>query len=282
MHSLRILTMVILPWSFGSVKLFAPDNSTFVVVAATGSDSAVYLESRPLGDRDERALGGPMRRSMNTLRLLAAVALVSALGSCALFVGRTPEADNQASDAPPVVNEPVDDSADQPADQPDNDNDGSDTVAIVPGDTTEPPTASQPIGRGWRILDAGTNSAVRIPVARAVHDAAVWTEVWAAIHANRVDPPALPNVDFRSESVIVLLLGERRTGGYAVGIDGVAPIGGARSPQTVEVTVSVSAPGPGDMVTQALTSPYELSAIPIASAQVTFVGDDVEVGFEHD
>ena len=218
-----------------------------------------------------------MRRSMNAIRLLAAIALVSALGSCALFTGRTPDADDQPSDAPPAADVPDRDTADRP-------DDGTDAVAIVPGDTTEPSVADPrpSVERDWRVLDAGTNSAVRIPVARAVHDAAVWTEVWAAIHANRVDPPALPSVDFRSESVIVLLLGERRTGGYEVGIDAVTPIGGAHSPQAVDVTVRVIAPGPGDMVTQALTSPYELSAIPFASARVTFVGDDVEDGFEGD
>lgn len=216
-----------------------------------------------------------MRRSLNALRLITAVALVATIGSCALFVGRAPEAVDRPAYTPPVMDAPDRDSADRP-------DDGSDAVAIVPGDRTEPATTQPPpVDPDWRVLDAGTNSAVRIPVARAVHDASVWTEVWAAIHANMIDPPALPTVNFARETVIVLLLGERRTGGYSVRVDGWRTTSSNRSP-AVEVTIHVTAPAAGDMVTQALTSPYELSAIPIASAAVTFVGDDVERGFEGD
>ena len=129
----------------------------------------------------------------------------------------------------------------------------------------------------WRVIAQGDQSAVRIPVRRAVADPSVWYEVWAAIHSNVMNPPPLPAVDFARETVIVLLLGERRTGGYAVSIGSIAV-----DRNVVDVEVAVRRPGAEDMVTLALTAPYQLAAIPFAAVTVIFSGDDVETGFEGD
>ena len=144
-----------------------------------------------------------------------------------------------------------------------------------PEPAAEPEEA--PPAPGYEVLARGQQSAVRVPLARAIADPALWADLWAALTANQADPPARPEVDFDEETVVVLLLGERRTGGYAVRIDRVHD---RRS--EVEVVVDVQRPAPGDMVTQALTSPYFIAAIPVTDEPVVFSGDDVEAGFEGD
>ncbi|MFP4114097.1 MAG: protease complex subunit PrcB family protein [Spirochaetales bacterium] len=132
-------------------------------------------------------------------------------------------------------------------------------------------------GIAWRELASGAQSAVRTPAARAVGDPAAWADVWAALTANHLEPPDRPDVDFDRETVIVLLLGERPTGGYGVGIEAVIESRGR-----VEVVVDVRRPQPGDMVTQVLTTPYCVAAIPITGKEITFAGDDLERGFVGD
>ncbi len=142
--------------------------------------------------------------------------------------------------------------------------------------TAEKPEEAPP-APGYEVLARGQQSAIRVPLARAITDPALWADLWAALTANQADPPARPEVAFDEETVVVLLLGERRTGGYAVRIDRVHD---RRS--EVEVVVEVQRPAPGDMVTQALTSPYFIATIPVTDKPVVFSGDEVEAGFEGD
>lgn len=125
-----------------------------------------------------------------------------------------------------------------------------------------------------RVIASGTQSAVRIPVARMVTTQLVWEEVWSAIHANVMNPPPVPDVDFSSESVIVLVLGERRSGGYGVRVRQVT-----EERNSVIVEVEVTSPDPDAMVTLQLTSPYLLAAIPKIRKPVVFAGDDVRDGY---
>jgi len=132
-------------------------------------------------------------------------------------------------------------------------------------------------GTPGKILAAGLQSAVRVPVARVISDQLSWQQAWAVIHANQLDPPPVPSVDFSESRVVVLILGERDTGGYSVAVAAVRELRNA-----VEVEVAVTAPEPGMIVSQALTSPYSLVAIPRSSKPVVFVGDDVTEGFHGD
>lgn len=63
-------------------------------------------------------------------------------------------------------------------------------------------------------------------------------------------------VDFATESVIFLFLGMRSTGGYAIEAQEAEVQGGI-----ARVKAAVHSPGPGDIVTQALTAPYTVVAI---------------------
>ena len=63
---------------------------------------------------------------------------------------------------------------------------------------------------------------------------------------------------FGSWDVYVIAMGEQRTGGYAVKIENA----GFDSGKTWIVDVKFIEPAPGQMVTQALTYPYETFAVP--------------------
>lgn len=129
----------------------------------------------------------------------------------------------------------------------------------------------------WTELASGSQSAVRTPVTRAIRDPGLWADFWAAITANQLPPPPRPQVDFSERTAIVLLLGERRTGGYGISIRDVVYGSGE-----VEVVVEIERPEPGAMLTQALTAPYYIATIPATDREIVFTGDDVEAGFEGD
>ncbi len=191
------------------------------------------------------------------------LALLAALSSCALLRPAAP-ADEPPADEPPPER-PVEPTPAPPLEP---------APEIPPEPAPEEPAVPQ---RRFEVIASGQQSAVRVPIARAVTSPDLWTDVWAAVHANRHPQPERPPVDFGSETVVVLLLGERRTGGYEVRIAGVRSHNGV-----VEVDVEVEAPAADDMVTQALTAPYLIATIPYRDADVIFTGDDLERGFEGD
>ena len=135
----------------------------------------------------------------------------------------------------------------------------------------------QETGLTVQLLQSGQQSAVRSPVATTIGDVANWEQVWAVIHANEVNPPPVPDVDFSTHQVVILILGDRSTGGYSVRVAKVS-----ERDRAIEVMVAVTAPNPGDMVTQVHTSPFTTVAIPDPGKPVVFVGDDVRTGFVSD
>ncbi|HWI61717.1 MAG TPA: protease complex subunit PrcB family protein [Symbiobacteriaceae bacterium] len=69
---------------------------------------------------------------------------------------------------------------------------------------------------------------------------------------------ALPEVDWTREAVLVLDMGEQRTGGYRIAVTGVA-----RTPAgEVEVSLEVQKPAPGSFVAQVITHPYAVARVP--------------------
>jgi hypothetical protein len=90
-----------------------------------------------------------------------------------------------------------------------------------------------------------------------VSDVSTWTNVWAQVYSGRQPKPALPPVDFEAERVIVVALGERSSGGYAIRIDSLVAF-----EQGTVVYVTGRAPGDRCGVTMALTQPAHLVRAP--------------------
>ena len=89
------------------------------------------------------------------------------------------------------------------------------------------------------------------------------TSFWADLHADQTDAgngeiPDPPQVDFETQVVVAVVLGERPNGGYDVGIDRVM-FDDEEGEMQVEYTETE--PGDGCAVSSVLTSPYVLVAV---------------------
>ena len=77
--------------------------------------------------------------------------------------------------------------------------------------------------------------------------------------------PALPDVDFAREMVVVAALGERRSGGYAIVLDSATGRGG-----TLVVHLRTRSPDARCAVTGALTQPVDAARLPRHDGPVEF------------
>lgn len=66
----------------------------------------------------------------------------------------------------------------------------------------------------------------------------------------------IPPVDFSTEAAVILLAGQRSTGGYSIAVRGARVEG-----DTIIVDAVVQGPPPGSAVTQAITSPWTVVAV---------------------
>jgi hypothetical protein len=118
-------------------------------------------------------------------------------------------------------------------------------------------------------IDSGARSGMADPLETVVTDAASWEELWTSTHA--FGEP-VPDVDFRTESVVGVFLGTRPTTGYAVEILAIESRADA-----LDVSWRETAPGEDCVVLQALTSPYVLVRVPVPGARAGFAGSKVVV-----
>lgn len=84
---------------------------------------------------------------------------------------------------------------------------------------------------------------------------------------------SLTGVDWGREIVVVVDMGEQRTGGYAVRLLEAR----LAAPDRVELSLEVERPGPGSFAIQAFTHPYTVVRIPrawLGSGQTTLVACD--------
>jgi hypothetical protein len=97
-------------------------------------------------------------------------------------------------------------------------------------------------------------------------DSASWADAYARVYMNHGRPPSVSNVDFTREMVVLVALGTRSSGGFAIGIDS------ARSTSTdVGVYVHTTSPGATCGTTAALTQPVHAVAMPRTTLPVRFV-----------
>lgn len=115
---------------------------------------------------------------------------------------------------------------------------------------------------GMLTIAQGTLSAVERPREAIVRTADEWAALWKE-HAPEDRPPA---VDFGTRTVIAVFIGARPSAGFAVGIVGVTP----QADGGIVVRYRVTAPGPGEMTAQILTSPFHIVSVPRLEGRVRF------------
>jgi len=90
---------------------------------------------------------------------------------------------------------------------------------------------------------------------------------WEQLHAGVSEPPQLPNVDFATQAVTAVVLGERNTGGFDVSIDKVTA---SEDGSQMHVRFTETQPGENCGIATVLTSPYVLVAVENPGAEATF------------
>jgi hypothetical protein len=92
--------------------------------------------------------------------------------------------------------------------------------------------------------------------------ASTWQRAWSWLSPR----PELAAIDFRQETVILVSMGERTSGGYRIEIREVTERGG-----DLEVTVAELSPGARCVVTEALTQPLAAARVPRVQGEVRFI-----------
>ena len=144
-------------------------------------------------------------------------------------------------------------------------------LGCVLGETNEEGEAeSQP----WRDLATGANSNIEQAKQEVFQSEDVWHDWWKRHNTSyeyidgKMVATKPPEVHFSKETILVVTLGMRSTGGYSVVFTRVHYDG-----ETLVAHLRYTAPGPDDMVTMALTAPFAIIAVPKHEGPVRFVDD---------
>jgi len=100
---------------------------------------------------------------------------------------------------------------------------------------------------------------------QVIRTEAEWTAFWQQFHAGHVPAPAAPQVDFTRNLVVVASMGQQRTGGHEIRLEGAN-----RVDDGLLVLVTEARPGPGCPVTQALVQPVVVARVPRVDGPVQF------------
>lgn len=82
-------------------------------------------------------------------------------------------------------------------------------------------------------------------------------QLWSYINAT---PGTAPNIDFTKEEVLAVFDGTHTTGGYRIQVSSITEANGTRT-----VNVTRTAPGAHCVLSSAITSPYQIVAVPKSS-----------------
>lgn len=113
----------------------------------------------------------------------------------------------------------------------------------------------------FRILASGQHSAISLPRELVIRDPARWRQLWRL--TGQPGPP--PAVDFDSQMVIGVFMGEQSSGGYGIRIDRII-----ETADSLRVEAVLHRPAPGSMVTLALTQPWVIVRLPRYDGPVRF------------
>jgi len=117
---------------------------------------------------------------------------------------------------------------------------------------------------GLRNLARGSQSGVKKPERVTAKTQEEWAALWKR-HAGEASSTEAPKVDWSKEMVLAAFMGTRNTGGYAIQITSAKEQDGKLVAQ-----VEVKVPKPGGFVTQTITSPFHMVAVPKSTLPVTW------------
>lgn len=108
----------------------------------------------------------------------------------------------------------------------------------------------------------GTSSRAVAPQTLVIRNQEGWRRLWETTLGLTTAPP---EIDFACNMAVAVLAGQRPTGGYAASITSIT-----QEDDRLIVRYQIRTPLPGEIVTQALTSPYAIAIIPASQLPVVF------------
>lgn len=134
---------------------------------------------------------------------------------------------------------------------------------------TSTPTESEARSVDFRTLDIGAQAAsISARKNYAVYTEAELAKLWGMIHGS--DGSAIPKIDFSKEYVIGVFSGQKPTGGHSISISSIID-----TSETRVVAVKLTSPGADCIVTQVLTSPYQIVAVPLSENELGHTNTEV-------
>ena len=104
----------------------------------------------------------------------------------------------------------------------------------------------------WEVIDSGTQAVgAEQPTFELITDGGELSAAWNRAYGSRLNPPPLPDVDFRRETILAVFLATKPTGGYGLEVEDVTLEG-----NDVYVDLRETEPAEGAITTQALTTPW--------------------------
>ena len=139
-------------------------------------------------------------------------------------------------------------------------------LVLASGAVEAPKTPAVAIVKEWK----GFYASQEAPKKVVAKDQKEWEEIWSSMQGKVQPKPETPKIDFDKNVVIAVFMGRKMTGGYSVKVLKI------EEKNKLVVTVKVSGPPPGAMVTMALTSPYHVVVVPKTDKAVEFVSEKTE------
>jgi hypothetical protein len=110
-----------------------------------------------------------------------------------------------------------------------------------------------------------SDSGIPEPLQVVIRDGETWREMWKRIYRWSSPLPLLPKIDFSKETVVVVALGGRPSGGYGIIIDRAC-----ERDDRLEIFVSSHSPGKGCFLTGSITAPVDIVMLPKTERSVVF------------
>ena len=150
------------------------------------------------------------------------------------------------------------------------------TVLGIVATAVAAPAAAAPLVKdvAFGMVAQGDGSASSLTKANdlVVRSQKRWHEIWNQLNAGvqtmpptgaQYQPP--PAVDFKRRMLLVVLQGQRRSGGYSIAVTRVTKVAGQ-----LVAKVEEQSPGPSCFTTQQITSPYHVVSVPRSARAVVF------------
>ncbi len=126
-------------------------------------------------------------------------------------------------------------------------------------------------------IKSGTNGAFVQKENTIITNNEDFRKVWVKVFANYSNKEAFPEIDFEKKTLILVTMGEQRSGGYSIKIGIIS-----ENSKTVNVNIIEGKPGPNCMNASVMTYPFHIVEIERGKSNKEFVFNTTEEVYKCD